>query len=57
MRLVRFLFPFLFIRNWQTGEVQLSRPRVMLFCTAAACIVFALVVIAILQVPIEYTAT
>lgn len=56
MKLIIFIFPFLFVRNWHTGELELSRPRVVLFGAMLALIIFGLVIAGILQSPVIYTS-
>lgn len=55
MRLSRFLFPFLYARNWYTGEYELSQMRVALFGGMLFLIVLAVLIVAFLQAPIEYS--
>ena len=57
MTFVRFVFSFLFVRNWHTGEMELSRPRVSIFCAALFLILLALTMIYILQAPVEYSVS
>lgn len=52
----RFVFSFLFVRNWHTGELELSRPRLALFSAALFLLVLAVMLITVLQTPIEYAA-
>lgn len=52
----RFAFSFLFIRNWHTGEMELSRPRLALLCAGIFLLLLALTIITILQAPVEYIA-
>ncbi len=56
MSFVRFVFSFLYVRNWHTGEKELSRPRVMLFGSGLFLMVLALCIISVLQTPFTYTA-
>lgn len=53
MDFIRFVFSFLFIRNWHTGELELSRFRMALFCGAIFLFLLALTLIAFLQAPVE----
>ena len=55
MELWRFIFPFLYTRDWHTGEYELSRPRTALFCGMTFLIVLGIGIVALLQMPIEYT--
>lgn len=57
MTFVRFIFSFLYVRNWHTGEMELSRPRVSIFCAAVFLIFLALTMIYILQAPVEYSVS
>lgn len=57
MKLVKFLFPFLFVRNWHSGEEELSRPRVVAFGAAVGFLVLGLIAVAILQMPVAYVQT
>ncbi len=52
----RFVFKFLYVRNWHTGKKEISRPRLILFVSVIFLIVLALIFITILQAPIEYKA-
>lgn len=50
----RYVFSFLYTRNWHNGEMELSRPRLALFASALFLLILALMFISILQAPIEY---
>lgn len=50
----RYIFSFLFVRNWYTGHLELSRPRLFLFITGLILLCIAAVVIAVMQAPVEY---
>lgn len=55
MKLVRFIAPFLFVRNWQSGTWELSQHRCVL---AAAFVVLAALGLGaayILHLPAEYS--
>lgn len=54
MTFVRFVFSFLYVRNWYTGEMELSRSRTALFASVLFLIMLAVTMIAILQAPTEY---
>ena len=56
-RLTEFLFPFLFERNWHSGELEWSRERVVLFCSALAFVALGILIVAFLQSPVEYATT
>ncbi len=53
-KIIEFLFPFLFERNWHTGEHEYVRERVVLFCGAVAFILIGLLIVAFLQAPVLY---
>lgn len=55
MGLLRFILPFLYTRDWYTGVYELSRPRVVLFCSMLFLVLLGIVIVAFLQAPIEYT--
>lgn len=48
-----FVFSFLYVRNWHSGERELSRPRVVLFCTGVFLFLLAITIISMLQAPLE----
>ena len=50
----RFVFSFLYTRNWHNGHMELSRPRVALFASMLFLLVLAVIFISILQTPIHY---
>jgi len=52
----QFIFSFLYTRNWHTGKMELSMPRVALFFATLFLVVLAITLITILQAPIEYQA-
>lgn len=52
----RYIFSFLYTRNWHNGQMELSRPRLALFSAVMFLIVLALLLISVLQAPIEYRA-
>lgn len=56
MSFFRFVFSFLYTRNWHTGQMELSRPRLMLFGAFLLLLAVAISMIAFLQIPIEYQA-
>ncbi len=51
----KFLFPFLFVRDWHSGTEELSSLRVFAFAVAVGFIVLGIVSVAILQAPVSYT--
>jgi hypothetical protein len=52
----RFVFSFLFVRDWHSGEMELSRPRVALFFATLFLLVLAITLITVLQLPVVYNA-
>ncbi len=52
----RFVFAFLYVRNWHTGATELSRPRLALFSASLFLLLLAIALITVLQTPIEYVA-
>ena len=55
MNFLEFVFQFLYTRNWHTGQLELSRPRVALFAAALFLIMLGLAIVVILQSPVEYS--
>lgn len=51
-----FVFSFLYVRNWHTGQRELSRPRVALFSAGIFLVLLALSIIAFLQATVVYQA-
>ncbi len=56
-RICEFLFPFLFERNWHSGEREWNHRRVALFLGAVGFILIGILIVAFLQAPINYTAS
>jgi hypothetical protein len=54
MSFFRFVFSFLYTRNWYSGEVELSTPRVSLFFGMIFLVLLGVVMATILQSPVEY---
>jgi hypothetical protein len=54
MSFLKFAFSFLYQRNWHTGQMELSRPRVAIFCGVIFLVLLALTIISFLQAPVEY---
>lgn len=50
----QFVFSFLYIRNWNTGELELSRPRVALFAAGVFFVLLGLLLATVLQAPVVY---
>jgi uncharacterized membrane protein YidH (DUF202 family) len=56
MSFLRFVFSFLYIRNWHTGRMEISRSRLWLFLALIGLVCLALGIISFLQAPISYEA-
>lgn len=56
MSFVKFVFSFLYIRDWNTGRKELSRSRVFLFLGILFLILLALIIVGVLQAPIYYSS-
>lgn len=56
MNFIKYIFGFLYERNWHTGEKQISYTRVALFSSLLFLLVLLLGFIWILQMPVEYSA-
>jgi hypothetical protein len=56
MQVIRFIFPFLFVRNWHDGQWELSRARCVLFGLSLALVLVGIVLVYYLQAPVVYTA-
>ncbi|MEK7638913.1 MAG: hypothetical protein AAB388_01995 [Patescibacteria group bacterium] len=54
MSFLKFTFSFLYVRNWHSGEMELSRARLALFCAGLFLLLLALAIISVLQTPVEY---
>lgn len=54
MSFFRYVFSFLYIRNWHTGERELSPARLYIFLGFVVLLLVATIMIAILNSPIEY---
>lgn len=53
---LQFVFSFLYARNWYTGKLELSRPRVALFSAMLFLIFLGIVIVSMLQAPINYAS-
>lgn len=49
----QYVFSFLYVRNWYTGQRELSRPRTMVFIGFLILLAGAIIAIAILHTPQE----
>ncbi len=54
MHIVRFIFPFLFVRNWHDGAWEFSRARLILVSMGLFFIILGIIIAAILQSPVVY---
>lgn len=54
MKIVRYILPFLFVRNWHDGSWELSSPRFVLFLLTIMIVGIGLIVAYILQAPVVY---
>jgi hypothetical protein len=54
LKFVRFVFPFLFVRNWFDGTWELSRPRLILGAFGVGLFLLAFLIAYYLQLPVEY---
>lgn len=55
MKVLEFVFSFLFVRNWYTGKMELSQPRMILFSSMLFIVLLGVVLAFFLQSPIEYS--
>lgn len=56
MKIIRFILPFLFVRNWHNGTWELSRARLIAFTTALFFVGVLLVGALYLQAPVEFSS-
>ncbi|MCA9357185.1 hypothetical protein H6784_00185 [Candidatus Nomurabacteria bacterium] len=56
MSFFKFAFSFLYVRDWNTGKMELSRPRVTLLCAGIFLLILALTIITVLQASVEYVS-
>lgn len=54
MRIIRFILPFLFVRNWYDGSWEFSRARLILVSMGLFFIVLGIIIAAMLQSPEVY---
>jgi hypothetical protein len=57
MDILRFILPFLFVRNWYNGSWELSRARCILFSAFILFLVLGVGIVYLLQAPVVYTTT
>jgi hypothetical protein len=53
-RFIHFMLPFLFERNWHTGELEYSRTRLFYFSMGIGFILLSIFIIWYLQSPVSY---
>lgn len=56
MNILRFIFPFLFVRNWYDGSFELSRSRLILFLMFVCLMLLGVGIVRYLQAPIVYSS-
>ncbi len=54
MTFFQFIFSFLYVRDWYSGDLELSLPRVALFSAMLFLILLGIAIACILQSPVEY---
>jgi hypothetical protein len=54
MKFIRFVLPFLFVRNWVDGSWEFSRARFIIFGAIALLSIVALSIAYMLQAPVVY---
>lgn len=55
MKFIRFVLPFLFVRNWHDGSWELSRARLILFGLIFTLLAFGILIAYQLQAPVVYS--
>ena len=56
MRLLRFILPFLFVRNWYDGSWEFSKSRFLMFVSGVVILGIVIVLAFLLQSPVMYSA-
>jgi len=56
MKLIRFIFPFLFVRNWYDGCFEFSRARLVLFLLFMSMLCLGVGIVYYLQSSIVYSS-
>jgi hypothetical protein len=56
MTILRFVFPFLFVRNWHDGSWEFSRARCVLFLIFVLMLFLGIVIAYNLQAPVVYSS-
>ncbi len=55
MNILRFIFPFLFVRNWHDGHWELSRVRCVFFIVLMLFLSIGFGIAYMLHLPVLYT--
>lgn len=55
MKFLKFVFPFLFKRNWYDGSWELSRTRVIVFLSVVGLVLLGIAAAYWLQAPVIYS--
>lgn len=56
MKFIRFVFPFLFVRNWYNGSWELSTARLLTVSAIVVLCALGLIIAYMLQAPVVYNA-
>ncbi len=56
MKIIRFILPFLFVRNWYDGSWELSRARIIIFSALGLLVILSVIIAYMLQAPVMYTS-
>lgn len=57
MSFIKYIFGFLYERNWHSGEMEISYVRLSIFSALVFLLVLGLVLIWLMQLPVEYRAS
>jgi hypothetical protein len=57
MKFLRFIFSFLYARNWYDGSRELSKHRIYLFGGLLVLLVLAILLVYLLHAPVVYTSS
>ncbi len=56
MKFWQFIFFFLYVRNWNTGQHEISRERLTVLFVGLFLLFLGLFLVTIMQKPVTYTA-
>jgi hypothetical protein len=56
MNLLRFILPFLFVRNWHDGAWEFSRMRCLIFGAVLVLVLVGVMIMYVLHLPVVYTS-